>query len=115
MALFLSIGGIGTELSPIQLRESLFDALGRLGIRKRVIVIPPDSSRFHSRAGELTRYAREYFGDSLHCILPALGTHAPMSREEIATMYGDLPESLFRVHNWRTDVVTVGEVPGQFI
>jgi nickel-dependent lactate racemase len=115
VALFLSIGDVDTELSPFQLREALFNALGRIGSRRRVIVIPPDSSRFHSRAGDLTRYAYEYFRDSLHCILPALGTHAPMSREETATMYGDLPESLFRVHNWRTDVVTVGEVPADFI
>jgi hypothetical protein len=26
-----------------------------------------------------------------------------------------LPQSLFRVHNWRTDVETLGEVPAEFI
>jgi nickel-dependent lactate racemase len=115
VALLQSIGGKDVELSSAQLRDALFEALGRLGDRKRVMVIPPDSSRFHSRAGELTRYAYEYFGESLSCILPALGTHAPMTPAEIEMMYGDLPQRLFQVHNWRTDVVTVGKVPGEFI
>jgi nickel-dependent lactate racemase len=48
-------------------------------------------------------------------ILPAIGTHAPMSPPEIQRMFGDVPESLFRVHDWRKDVVTLGEVPAEFV
>jgi nickel-dependent lactate racemase len=115
VALFLAIGGPELELSPAQLRESLFSALEHFADRRRVLAVPPDMSRFHSRAGELTRYTYEYFGESLRSILPALGTHAPMTPAELEAMYGDLPQSLFRVHNWRTDVVTVGEVPAEHI
>jgi nickel-dependent lactate racemase len=30
-------------------------------------------------------------------------------------MFGAMPMDLFRVHNWRTDVETLGEVPAKFI
>ncbi len=30
-------------------------------------------------------------------------------------MYGATPRSLFRIHDWRNDVVTLGEVPGEFM
>src|SRR5437899_3603441 len=30
-------------------------------------------------------------------------------------MYGATPRSLFHVHDWRNDIVTLGEVPGDFM
>jgi nickel-dependent lactate racemase len=69
----------------------------------------------HSRAGDLTRYAWEYYGEKLRAVLPALGTHAPMRPEQITRMFGAMPQELFHVHNWRTDVETLGEVPAAFI
>ncbi len=30
-------------------------------------------------------------------------------------MFGDIPQDLFHVHNWRTDIETLGEVPADFI
>src|SRR3984885_13386305 len=115
MSLYLSTGSGTTELAPSQLRELLFKALDMLGVRKRVLAVPPDQTRAHSRAGDLTRYAYEYYGDKLQAILPALGTHSAMSHTSLTRMFGDVPHSLFRVHNWRTDVETLGEVPGEFI
>jgi nickel-dependent lactate racemase len=38
-----------------------------------------------------------------------------MTDAEIAAMYGATPRGLFRVHDWRNDVVTLGEVPGEFL
>jgi nickel-dependent lactate racemase len=115
MSLYLSTGSSTTELAPAQLRELLFKALDALGARKRVLVVPPDLTRAHSRAGDLTRYAYEYYGDKLEAILPALGTHSAMSPASLTRMFGEVPQSLFRVHNWRTDVETLGEVPAEFI
>jgi nickel-dependent lactate racemase len=77
--------------------------------------VPPDQSRIHSRAGDLTRFAWEHYRERLHAVLPALGTHAPMQPEQIERMYGSTPAKLFRVHNWRTDVETLGEVPAEYI
>jgi nickel-dependent lactate racemase len=59
--------------------------------------------------------AWEFYGDALVDVLPALGTHTPMSDAQIATMFGETPRELFRVHDWRRDIVTLGEVPGEFV
>jgi nickel-dependent lactate racemase len=102
-------------LGPEDLKNGLFEALKKLGRRTKVLVIPPDFTRFHSRAGELTRYAWEYYGDRLTDILPAIGTHFPMTSGEITEMFGEIPQSLFREHNWRSDLVKLGEVPADFV
>ena len=115
MSLYLKMGGPKAELSDEVLRDSLFEALGRLGPRRRVLAVPPDMSRLHSRAGELAADSCAYYGDSMKAVLPALGTHAPMTPGELDRMFRGVPKSLFRVHNWRTDTVTLGEVPREFI
>ena len=115
MSLYCAVGSIQTDLSPEQLQELLSHSLAQVGKRNRVLVVPPDQSRIHSRAGDLTRYAWEYYGDQLHAVLPALGTHAHMRPEQIERMFGAMPQELFRVHNWRTDVETLGEVPAEII
>src|SRR5580700_9242903 len=114
MSLYCATGGVESDLLP-QLRDLLAESLAKLGQRNRVLVVPPDQSRIHSRSGDLTRYAWEYFGDRLQAVLPALGTHAAMQPDQIARMFGAMPPALFRVHNWRTDVETLGEVPAEFI
>src|SRR5580693_8603722 len=114
MSLYCATGGVESDLLP-QLRDLLAESLAKLGQRNRVLVVPPDQSRVHSRAGDLTRYTWEYFGDKLQAVLPALGTHAAMDTEQLARMFGAMPPALFRVHNWRTDVETLGEVPAEFV
>jgi nickel-dependent lactate racemase len=114
MSLYCATGGVESDLLP-QLRDLLAESLAKLGQRNRVLVVPPDQSRIHSRSGDLTRYAWEYFGDRLQAVLPALGTHAAMQPDQIARMFGAMPPALFRVHNWRTDVETLGEVPAEFV
>ncbi|HTA48306.1 MAG TPA: lactate racemase domain-containing protein [Verrucomicrobiae bacterium] len=114
MSLYCATGGVESDLLP-QLRDLLAESLAKLGQRNRVLVVPPDQSRIHSRSGDLTRYAWEYFGDRLQAVLPALGTHAAMQHDQIARMFGAMPQALFRVHNWRTDVETLGEVPAEFV
>src|ERR1700733_9909314 len=115
MSLYCAKGSVETDLSLQQLRDLLVESLAKLGKRRRVLVVPPDKSRIHSRAGDLTRYTWEYFGDQLQAVLPALGTHSAMDAAQIARMFGNMPAQLFRVHNWRTDVETLGEVPDDFI
>jgi len=115
MSLYLSLGGDHAELSSAEMKAGLYEALGSLGPRNKVLAVPPDLTRMHSRAGELTRHAFDYYGDALQAILPALGTHAPMTPPELTRMFGDLPQERFLVHNWREDVVTLGEVPAEFI
>ena len=103
------------DLSSGDLRDGLCAAMDKLGARKKVLALPPDFTRYHSRAGELTSFAWEYFGDRLTDILPALGTHAAMAESEIKQMFGEVPVELFREHKWRSDLVTLGRVPGEFV
>jgi nickel-dependent lactate racemase len=113
--LFFERGSVADKLSLDGLRKGLSHALDHLGPRKRVLVIPPDFTRFHSQAGLVTKLIYDYYGDRLTDVLPALGTHTPMTSGQIAEMYAGVPEKLFRVHNWRTGITTVGEVPGEFV
>ena len=115
MSLYCAIGSVDTDLTPRQLNDLLLEGLAKLGPRNKVLAVPPDQTRAHSRAGDLTHDAWQYYGDKLRAVLPALGTHVPMNPEQIAHMYGDMPLDLFKVHNWRTDIETLGEVPAEFI
>jgi nickel-dependent lactate racemase len=115
MSLYCAIGNADTDLSPRQLNDLLAESLAKLGNRKNVLAVPPDQSREHSRAGELTGYVYSYYGDKLKAVLPATGTHTPMRSDQIAQMFPSVPRSLFKVHNWRTDIETLGEVPSAFI
>lgn len=113
--LLYSRGSEKEDLSSRDLRDGLFSALDRLGPKKKVLAVPPDFTRCHSRAGELTSFAWEYYRNYLTDILPALGTHIPMTKAELKEMFGKVPLNLFREHNWRTSLVTLGEVPGEFV
>ncbi|MGA7859548.1 MAG: D-mannonate epimerase, partial [Terracidiphilus sp.] len=115
MSLYCAVGGVESDLSGQQLKQLLFESLAKLGPRNHVLAVPPDMSRLHSQAGELTHAAWEYFGDRLNAVLPALGTHTAMQLGQIERMFGNVPQGLFRVHNWREDVETLGEVPAEFI
>ncbi len=87
----------------------------KMGKRNKVLAIPPDYTRLPSRSGELTEFAWQFYGDALTDVLPALGTHSPMTDHQIAHMFGSMPASLIREHDWRNDVVTVGTVPAEFV
>jgi nickel-dependent lactate racemase len=80
-----------------------------------VLALPPDLTRSNSMAGPLACIAYDYFGDRLSDIMPALGTHAAMSDQQLERMFPGVPRQLFRVHDWRNDVVTIGEVPADFV
>jgi nickel-dependent lactate racemase len=113
--IYYQCGSENTVLSINDLRNGLFSAFDKIGRRNRVLAIPPDFTRFHSHAGELTSLTYEYFGDRLTDVLPALGTHTAMTPGQIRTMFQGVPEGIFRVHDWRNDVLTVGRVPGDYV
>jgi len=112
-------GGEDVSLSSADLRRLVCAALDKIEAvqqRQRVLVIPPDFSRSHSRAGELTQMVYEYYGSRVVDVMPALGTHRPMTEEQIGKMFGNsIPMTLFRVHDWRNDVVEIGKVPKELV
>ncbi len=113
--IYFEEGGENKVLSHEMLKKLLFKALDKLGNRNKVLTIPPDYTRFNSHAGILTQYTYDYYKEQLTDVLPALGTHTPMTGDQIKHMFGNVPQSLFRNHDWRNDVVTLGEVPGDFV
>jgi nickel-dependent lactate racemase len=113
--LYYKNGNENSVLSDDDLRQGLFCALDKLGKRKKVLAVPPDITRFHSHAGEATNLVWQYYGEKLSDILPAIGTHYPMTEAEIKRMYGNTPQQLFRVHDWRSGITTLGEVPSDFV
>jgi len=113
--LYFARGSATDRLTAEDLRAGLRAALDRLGPRRRVLAVPPDFTRFHSQAGPLTCLVHEYYGDRLTDVLPALGTHSPMTPEQLHEMFPTVPADRFRVHNWRTGITTVGTVPAEFV
>ena len=102
-------------ITPEQTRAILYKVFDGMGPRKRVLALPPDFTRFNSFAGPITEMANDYFGDALTDVMPALGTHSPMSDEQLSVMFPSIPRDKFRVHDWRNDIVTVGTVPGSYV
>jgi nickel-dependent lactate racemase len=113
--LYFETGSAEANLSLDDLKVGLFTAFDKIGAKSKVLAIPPDYTRLPSKAGDLTTFAFQYYKDKLTDILPALGTHTPMTEKQMTHMFPDVPHDLFRVHDWRNDVITLGEVPADFI
>ena len=105
-----------TGLTPEEIRAALLQSLEGRGVKK-ALIIPPDYTRFHSNAGYITNvyyHALTERGAQVD-ILPALGTHVPVTERQWETMFGDVPYDRMLVHDWRNDVVKLGEVPGDYV
>ena len=103
-------------LSNQEIFRALKDSLEEKEYQK-VLIIPPDFTRFYSNAGYITNQYYHLLTEK-GCqvdILPALGTHDPMSEEQFHAMYGDIPFEKVIPHHWRTDVETLGEVPSSYL
>lgn len=113
--LYFARGSRTDVITPEETREILGKVFDKMGKKKRVLAIPPDFTRFNSYAGPITEMINDYYGDTLTDVMPALGTHSPMTDGQIKTMFGSVPAEKFRVHDWRNDVVTIGTVPGEYV
>ena len=113
--LYFARGSRTDVITADEVRAILKETFDAMGEKKRVLAIPPDFTRFNSYAGPITEMVDDYYGDALTDIMPALGTHSPMTDEQIKVMFGHTPAGKFRVHDWRNDVVTIGTVPGEYV
>ena len=113
--LYYARGSKTDVITPDQVRDALFSVFEAMGPKKRVMAIPPDYTRLNSFAGPITDMVYEYYGDKLTDVMPALGTHTPMTDAQIADMFPGTPRSLFRDHDWRNDVRTIGVVPSSYV
>jgi nickel-dependent lactate racemase len=102
-------------LSTDEIKKAIKDSLEGKQYKK-VLLVPPDFTRFYSNAGVITNTYYHLLKDTaIVDILPALGTHVAMTKEECEEMFGDIPFEKFIYHNWRNDVVKIGEAPKEFL
>ena len=88
----------------------------KYGKLKRVLLLPPDITRYHSGAGNLTNMLYHILGKDCEIkVIPTLGQHVPHTPEENKWMFGDIPEEKILKHNWKTDCNTLGEIPADFV
>jgi len=113
--IYYSESGPSKELDREKVKAALESVTAGFSDRKRILILPPDITRAHSGAGMITELLWEKLGGRVTDILPALGTHVPMTQEEISRMYGKTPPGLFREHRWRTDIEELGRVPSSFV
>ena len=110
---------VGDETSTISLDElsALVDRIATDEViargAQRILLVPPDHTRLHSRAGEITAllYERLVAEGCDVAVVPALGTHAAMTPDEVRLLFGDgIPFESVRRHRWREGLVAVGEI-----
>lgn len=103
-------------LSGEEIKQAIDAYLDTLPAPKNLLLVVPDYTRFHSNAGFIANHIYHRLRENCRVdLLEALGTHVPMTKEECADMYGDIPFERFIAHDWRNDIVTLGEVPASFV
>lgn len=106
------------DITDFQIEKALKESVSNLNKKiKKVLLLPPDFTRFHSKAGKITQMYYDILSRTCCVdIMPAIGTHMPMANTEIEKMYGKcIPRDRFIVHDWRNDIVKIGEVPSSFV
>jgi len=86
--------------------------------QQRCLLLPPDHTRLNSMAGPITAMIYEKLtADGVQVdILPTLGTHNPMTEEQLRMMFGEtIPLDAFKVHDWRNNVVRKGMISGEML
>ena len=114
------IAATDAGLADDEIRAALAQALQPAidaGELRNVLILPPDFTRFHSNAGFITNFYYRFLSErGVNVdILPALGTHVPVSETQWKAMFGDIPFEKMIVHNWRTDVVKLGDIPAEAV
>jgi len=115
---YFALGSLDDDIAADRVEACLDGMLDAMGPIRRALLVPPDFTRLHSGAGEIAcalwrKLKRR--GAAEVRVLPALGTHVPMTAAQIDRMYPGIPHEAFSEHRWRTDLAPLGEVPGAFL
>jgi len=83
---------------------------------KKVLLLPPDITRAHSGAGQITNLLYHYFAPAADVyVIPTLGQHIPHTPEQNQWMFGDIPEEKILKHNWKTDGKRIGVIEADYV
>jgi len=102
-------------LSDAEISAALDEFLAQCDKRDRALLLPPDFTRMHSGAGKIANMLYHKLEGADVDVMPALGTHVPVSEEEKTRFFGDIPSDRYLIHNWKTEVESLGEVPADFV
>lgn len=83
----------------------------------KLLLLPPDHTRLYSFAGQITAKLWRLLHEQVEIdILPALGTHFPMTEAQLRLMFGDeIPLDRFIPHDWLNDLEALGTLPPEYI
>ncbi len=118
MSILLAEGSVDRNISQDEQKQYLQQALQTIGgEQQRVLLLPPDHTRFYSGAGPITDLLYEMLSPTAAVdIMPALGTHSAMTEAQLRMMFGDrIPLERFVVHDWRNSLKHLGDVPGALV
>ena len=108
--------GDGRPLDAERIEAGIERVLENLGPMRRLLLVPPDFTRFSSGAGDLAALVqRKLAGRTEVFVLPAIGTHAAVSAAQIERMFPGMPADHFLTHDYRHQVRGLGSVPGSFV
>lgn len=111
-----SVGSPTTIIDDGKVDALLEGMLSNLGPIRRVLLIPPDMSRVHSAAGTLAvKLWKRLHRDAEVQILPAIGTHRPMTAAELDAMFPGVPHDQFIAHDWRRGLRQLGRIQGELV
>ncbi len=114
--IFFSEGAENLTIDRDRISELIDTMLAKLGNVGRVLILPPDFTRYHSYAGEITRMLYDKLKNGSYIeIMPTLGTHLPLTEEELDMMFNGIPHEIFKPHDWRNDIVRIGTIPPEII
>jgi nickel-dependent lactate racemase len=114
--LYFSEGTVDRVIESKRVSELIDKMLDKMGKLKRVLILPPDFTRYYSFAGEITSMLYNKLKNSTYIeIMPTLGTHLPLTAEELNLMYKGIPHEIFRRHDWKNDIVRIGTIPSEVI
>lgn len=112
----LADGAADRSITAEELREHVIALVDReiLGAgARRILLVPPDHTRLHSRAGEIagTICRRLTDGGCDVWVMPAIGTHFAMARSDVELMFGDgVPFDRILRHRWKDGLTELGEI-----
>jgi nickel-dependent lactate racemase len=80
---------------------------------RRILLVPPDHTRLHSRAGDISGVLYEHLS-AAGCdvwAMPAIGTHFEMTPDDVRLLFGErLPYGRILHHRWKDGTVELGQV-----
>lgn len=113
--MYAEFSSVSQNIPPELLERIVKDILGVVKSRDRVMAVVPDITRMQSHAGDILKIVYESLKEQLCTVMPALGTHLPMTEDEIARMYPGVPSRKFKVHDWRHGIIELGCIPSSYV